>query len=72
MFLLHLYFFHVSLSIWRDVVSLPIDPKKYLAVVAGSATDRGLLAKLNPQICRKLNLLMTDQEDHSWELTNLE
>lgn len=65
-------FFHVSLSIWRDVISLVTDPTKHLAVVAGGARFIHLLAKINPQICRKLNLLITEQENHSWELTNLE
>lgn len=68
MFLLHLFLF----SIWRDVISLPTDQTKYLSVVAESAMDRHLSAKINPQIYRKLHLLRTDQKDHSWELTNLE
>lgn len=65
-------FFHVSLSILRYVISLVVDPTKHLAVVAGGARFIHLSAKINPQICRKLDLLITDQENHSWELTNLE
>lgn len=46
------------------VSSLP-DPTKYVAVEAGRAMDRGLLAKIKPQVCRKLDLLVTEEGDHS-------
>lgn len=58
-------FFHVSLSILGDVISLVVEPLKHLAVAAGGARFMHLLAKINPQICRKLNFLITDEENRS-------
>lgn len=64
-------FFPAIFSILRAMISLVIDPTKHSAVVAGGARFIHLLAKINPKICKKLILLITDQENHSWELTNL-